>query len=237
MYKLFEIIFLFQFSFIKSMINLNEIYPKHIINLNIIKIIHKTNNSEDKPLCVFGVLENKYGLKIEEEILKWLLADYNVYIVYQKYPGKLFEYPALRFAQWIIKKKNETFLLYLHSKGAAHPNRSENIQMIVRKLWKHEYSGDNKNKYINAILTNKTDVATMFSYRKKTTWFNGFFVSQKAFDLIGKVKIKKRMYYERMFGKTKARVLGILNNKVRNSHAAARRFFRLFQKKNKNTDL
>ncbi len=45
------------------------------------------------------------------------------------------------------------------------------------------------------------------------------------------------MYYERMFGKTKARVLGILNNKVRNSHAAARRFFRLFQKKKKNTDL
>ena len=237
MYKLFEIIFLFQFSFIKSMINLNEIYPKHIINLNIIKIIHKTNNSEDKPLCVFGVLENKYGLKIEEEILKWLLADYNVYIVYQKYPGKLFEYPALRFAQWIIKKKNETFLLYLHSKGAAHPNRSENIQMIVRKLWKHEYSGDNKNKYINAILTNKTDVATMFSYRKKTTWFNGFFVSQRAFDLVGKIKIKKRIYYEMMFWKTKARVLGILDNKVKNSHAIARKYFRLFQLNNRKIDL
>ena len=207
------------------------------MSLNSIKIVHKTNNSEDKPLCIFGVLENNNGLKIEEEMLKWLIPEYNVYIVYQKKPGKFFEYPALRFAQWIIKKKNKTFLLYLHSKGASHPNRSKNIQMIVRKLWKHEYSGDNKNKYINAILTNKTDVATMFSYRRKKTWFNGFFVSQKAFDLIGKVKIKKRMYYEIMFGKTKARVLGILNNKVKNSHAAARKFFRLFQLNNKNTDL
>ena len=117
MYKLFGIIFFFQFSFIKSMINLNEIYPKRIINLNIIKIIHKTNNSEDKPLCVFGVLENNYGLKIEEEILKWLLPDYNVYIVYQKYPGKLFEYPALRFAQWLIKKKMILFYYIFILKG------------------------------------------------------------------------------------------------------------------------
>ena len=207
------------------------------MSLNLIKIVHKTNNSEDKPLCIFGVLENNNGLKIEEEMLKWLIPEYNVYIVYQKYPGKLFEYPALRFAQWIIKKKNKTFLLYLHSKGAFHPKRSKNIQMIVRKLWKHEYSGNNKNKYINSILINKTDVSTMFSYYRKKTWFNGFFVSQKAFDLIGKVKIKKRMYYEIMFGKTKARVLGILSNKVKNSHAAARKFFRLFQLKNKKTDL
>ena len=225
MYKLFIMIFLFINSFINSMLDLNEIYPKHVINLNIIKIIHKTNNSDNKPLCVFGVLENDNGLNIEKEMLKWLIPEYNVYIVYQKYPGKLFEYPALRFAQWIIKKKNETFLLYIHSKGASHPHRSKNIQIIVRNLWKHEYSGDNKNKYINAILANKTDVATMFSYRRKKTWFNGFFVSQRAFDLIGKVKIKKRMYYEIMFGKSKARVLGILSNKVKNSHAAAKKFF------------
>ena len=235
MYKLYIIIFLF--PFIKSIFNLNEIYPKNVINLNTIKIIHKTNNSEDKPLCVFGVLENNNGLKIEEEMLKWLIPEYNVYIVYQKYPGKLFEYPALRFTQWIIKKKNESFSLYLHSKGASHPNRSKNIQMIVRELWKHEFSGDNKKKYIDAILNNKTDVATLFSYKRKKTWFNGFFVSQRAFDLIGKVKIKKRMYYEIMFGKTKARVLGILNNKVKNSHAAARKFYRLFQLDKKKTDL
>ena len=39
---------------------------------------------------------------------EWLLPEYNVYTVYQKYPGKLFEYPALRFAQWLLKKKKTT---------------------------------------------------------------------------------------------------------------------------------
>jgi len=38
-------------------------------------------------------------LKIEKELLKWFTPEYNVYIVYQKNPGKLFEYPALKFAQ------------------------------------------------------------------------------------------------------------------------------------------
>ena len=94
------IIILFIFPFIQLTFNLNEIYPKNIINLNTIKIIHKTKKSEYKPLCVFGVLENNNGLQIEKEMLKWLIPNYNLYI-----PGKLYEYPALRFAQWLIKKK------------------------------------------------------------------------------------------------------------------------------------
>ena len=80
-------------------------FSLNIINLNTIKIIHKTKKSKYKPLCVFGVLENNNGLQIEKEMLKWLILNYNLYIVYQKNPGKLYEYPALRFAQWLIKKK------------------------------------------------------------------------------------------------------------------------------------
>ena len=56
------IIILFIFPFIQSTFNLNEIYPKNIINLNTIKIIHKTKKSKYKPLCVFGVLENNNGI-------------------------------------------------------------------------------------------------------------------------------------------------------------------------------
>ena len=44
------IIILFIFPFIQSTFNLNEIYPKNIINLNTIKIIHKTKKSEYKSL-------------------------------------------------------------------------------------------------------------------------------------------------------------------------------------------
>ena len=65
----------------------------------------------------------------------------------------------------------------------------------------------------------------------------GFFISKRAFDIIGKIKKKKRMYYERMFVNTKARVLGILNNKVLNSHAFARKFYKKFKLGNKKSDL
>ena len=45
-------------------------------------------------------------------MLKWLIPNYNIYNVYQKYPGKLFEYPALNFTQYLIKKNksNSTFI-------------------------------------------------------------------------------------------------------------------------------
>jgi hypothetical protein len=168
------IIILFIFPFIQSTFNFNEIYPKNIINLNTIKIIHKTKKSEYKPLCVFGVLENNNGLQIEKEMLKWLIPNYNLYIVYQKNPGKLYEYPALRFAQWLIKKKNKNYLLYIHSKGASHPNRDKNIQIIVRKLWEHEFSGNNKNKYINSNYPIKQILQLYFLMEEKKHGSMGF---------------------------------------------------------------
>ena len=80
---------------------------------NSIKIKHKSNgkNITNPIVCIFGVLANEKGLEIEKSMLQWLLPEYDVYCIYQKYPGKLFEYPALRFAQWIsnILKKNQFF--------------------------------------------------------------------------------------------------------------------------------
>jgi hypothetical protein len=38
-------------------------------------------------------------------MLEWLLPEYDVYCVYQKYPGILYEYPAIRFAKYIINNK------------------------------------------------------------------------------------------------------------------------------------
>lgn len=40
-------------------------------------------------------------------------SNYNVYIVYQKFPGKLFEYPALKFAQWLLKKMKHYFYIFI----------------------------------------------------------------------------------------------------------------------------
>ena len=48
---------------------------------------------------------------------------------------------------------------------------------------------------------------------------------------------KKRIYYERMFINIKARVLGILSNKVINSNVFARKFYNKFKLGNKKSDL
>ena len=228
------------FIYINCEFNLFEIYPKKIAKSKKIKIVHKTTGSLNKTLCVFGVLENNNGKKIEKEMLEWLIPNYNVYIVYQKFPGKLFEYPALKFAQWLLKKKNETLFLYIHTKGAFYPKR-KNIQNVVRQLWKYEFSGNNKNKYIYPILNNQTDVTTMFSGNEKITWFNGFFASQRAFEIIKKKfkkKFRKRHKYETLFRRTKVRVKGIINNKLnRNVHPHAKKYLNYIKLKNKNDDL
>ena len=126
--------------------DLLKIYPKEILINNTIKIIHQNNeNIKNKFLCVFGVLENENGLAIEKEMNEWLLPEYNVYTVYQKYPGKLFEYPALRFAQWLLQKKKNDFLLYIHTKGAFYPTKR---QKGIRECWKNEYTGKRKFEYI-----------------------------------------------------------------------------------------
>ena len=122
--------------------NLSLIYNK---SYNSIKIKHKTNkNTTNKEICVFGVLVNDKGLQIEKLLLSWLLPEYDVYCVYQKYPGILFEYPAIRFAQWFSLKENKSIILYLHTKGAFNQNP---IQEKIRAVWKHEFTYPRKNIY------------------------------------------------------------------------------------------
>ena len=70
-------------------------------------------------------------------MLDWLLPEYDVYCVYQKYPGILFEYPALRFAQWLSLNYNKAIILYVHTKGAFNYNNFQNKEKYV---WKHEFT-------------------------------------------------------------------------------------------------
>ena len=73
---------------------------------NTIKIRHikKEINSKYHIVCIFGILANEKGIEIANSMIEWLLPEYDIYCVYQKYPGKLFEFPALRFAQWLSLK-------------------------------------------------------------------------------------------------------------------------------------
>ena len=93
------------------------------------------------------------------------------------------------------------------------------------------------------ILNNQTDVTTMFTGSSKITWFNGFYVSQRAFNIIRNLdrklkKRKKRHKYETMFKGTKVRVLGIIKNNVnRNVHPYARKYLKEIYLNNKISDL
>ena len=216
-------------SIIGDNYNLTSIYH---YNNNDIKIKHLTKNRKNKILCIFGVLVNIKGIIIENEMLDWLLPEYDIYCVYQKYPGKLYEYPYLRFAQWIMRALNKTIILYLHTKGAFHSTPG---QLKVRKLWMNEFTNPRNKFYIQPILKNITDISVPFR-EGKCTWFNGMFISKRAFDLIPEVSIEKRRHFYEggIFSLINIRIKGIIKDTMLPSEIGkAMDYYLKFQKKKK----
>lgn len=215
--------------------NLSLIYND---SYNTIKIKHKSKkNLLEKEICIFGVLVNDLGLQIEHSMLEWLLPEYDVYCVYQKYPGELYEYPALRFAQWFSITYDVKIVLYVHTKGAFTPFPS---QEEVIELWKNEFTSPRKYLYINLIKENFFEICLPF--RKRTvTFFNGMFISIRAFKLIDNIIFNtNRFYYEEKLFKdkdNKIRIRGILNDsttheKVRDQNTFFLKYFKNLKKIN-----
>ena len=146
-------------------------------------------------------------------MIKWLLPEYDIYCVYQKYPGKLFEFPALRFAQWLSLRFNINIILYLHTKGAFHYEYAN--QEKVRKLWELEFTSPRKKIYIQLIKKNITDISLPFR-NGACTWYNGMFISNRAFNLINTIQYYKynRFNYESLFINKNIRFRGILKDKI-----------------------
>ena len=157
---------------------------------------------------------NDKGLNLANSMMKWLLQEYDIYCVYQKYPGYLYEFPALRFAQWISITLNIEIILYLHTKGSFNQNQNQNL---VIELWKNEFTSPRKNLYINLIKNNLSDVTLPFK-KDKCTWFNGMLISKRAFSLINKIGYNpnNRWYYESLFGHThnNIRLKGIIDDNI-----------------------
>ena len=194
--------------------NISLIYNK---SYNSIKIKHKSyrKNSKDSIVCILGVLANEKGLKIADSMLQWLLPEYDVYCVYQKYPGILYEYPALRFAQWFSLLFNISVVLYVHTKGAFNQN-----------------SGQAKIRTSIIALPFRAGICT---------WFNGMFISKRAFNLTNTIQYKNnRFNYESLFGSKypsiPIRFKGILNDKATPKEAVfdSIRFADIFNKIRKN---
>ena len=128
-------------------------------------------------------------------MLDWLFPEYDVYCVYQKYPGIMYEYPALRFAQWLSLNYNKKIILYVHTKGSYNFNE---LQNEVRFVWKHEFTKPQSYKYIQLIENNITDISLPFR-NNNCTWYNGMFISYRAFNAIEDIPYYKdilRYYYE-----------------------------------------
>lgn len=173
-------------------LNFDDIYPDVHDIADTVHIEH-ISNTTGRPVCIFGILESKQGLLIRDEMLSWLKLEYDVWCVYQRLPGRLFEYPALRFAQYMSIQDNIDRLLYVHTKGAA--NNSE-IQKRIRTLWRHEFTGSRTKLYIN----DNADVVCPFCGTSKETWYNGMFISKHAFESIGRlVPSHDRYDYQRLF--------------------------------------
>lgn len=166
-----------------------------------VTITHIPNDNH--PVCVLGVLETKLGLRIKDEMTSWLIQNYDLYIIAQASPGALFEYPALFFAQQLSGRLNCP-VLYLHTKGAA--NNSE-IQKRIRQLWKNEFTGERSRLYIDS----KADVTCPFLGPNNETWYNGMYISPKAFASVSISPSDNRYDFQRLFAqKTNLKFRGII---------------------------
>lgn len=77
----------------------------------------------------------------------------------------------------------------------------------------NEYKPPRNKIYIKSILNNKTDISAPFRFGA-CTWFNGMFISKRAFDLISEVPIFEIRYnYEGgLFNLSNIRIKGIIND-------------------------
>lgn len=160
-------------------------------------IINKHFSEHTKIYCVLGVLLSDEGISIKNEMLEWLIPEYDVITVEQKLPGELYEYPAIKYAVNLSKETNE-ICLYLHTKGAAHKNTS---QQYVRKMWKDEFI-NHINEYLHIVKTNIPTIACPFTGIQKITWLNGMIFNSSAAKIIEIPLPKKRCYYEQLCRKT-----------------------------------
>ena len=169
---------------------------------------------ENKPLCIFGILNNELGKHIAEEMLGWLIEKYNVICVYQNPPGQLYEYPALRFAQYFVTHSNKyDYCLYIHTKGAGCPNE---LQSRIRNMWKSEFCTEKYKSYIDAVSDKDNPiVACPFVGPDRQTWFNAFFANKKAWDDLDTIKPTDRYWFECMWRNYKnTKLVGIIKDQI-----------------------
>ena len=186
-------------------------------SLSSIRIV-EYNKYDTDVNCVLGCLCNDRGLSICKELVKWIQLRWHLWIVFQDYPGKLYEYPALKYAQKLANQFNKP-VMYLHTKGAFNDSP---IQLSIRALWWHTFFV-RYNECISAL--KKYDIVCPFTGQSKMTWYNGFIANPFAW---GNVIIKPeadRYIFESLWRTREilntTTIYGMYGNNLNDSHAVS----------------
>lgn len=165
-----------------------------------------------KRKCVLGVLKTEEGLRIKEEMLSWLEPFYDVETVEVDPPNDVeFELPFIKRACEVALENRES-VLYLHTKGAAMPNRA---QPIVREMWKRIFTEKRDDYFRIADDREDTAVIAPFAAReRKICWYNGFVMNRYAAGaILKKLSVHEDRYWfeQEMLKESEVTVLGQWN--------------------------
>lgn len=155
--------------------------------------MHSLKVYTPRPYAVFGIADTPDGHDIADEMMCWLFQEYEVHAVI--HDGKLFEQPALRYAQRLSLLTDQP-VLYIHTKGAYNkPIRSQRI----RDLWRLEF-GHNKDFYFKRAKEPGARVICPFTGPDRMTRYNGFVANADAWGVIPEIRPNAdRMVFEKLW--------------------------------------
>lgn len=147
-------------------------------------------------LAVMGVLKTEKGMIIKDRISNYLKLRFDILYIEQDPPGKLFEYPAIKYALKMAIEMNEP-VLYIHTKGAADPHHTW-YQTPVKKLWEYEFGTKKVEESYKRVCCDEPLVICPIAGTANQTWWNGMIINPAAAKLIMKTfhYDKNRFYYE-----------------------------------------
>lgn len=133
-------------------------------------------------LAVMGVLKTERGLLIKDRISNYLNPRFDILYIEQDPPGRLFEYPGIKYALKLAIEMDEP-VLYIHTKGAADPHHMW-YQTPVKKLWEHEFGTAKVEASYKKVCCKEPYVICPIAGNEKQTWWNGMIINPAAANLI-----------------------------------------------------
>ena len=129
-----------------------------------------------------GVLKTAKGLIIKERLTKYLKPRFDILYIEQEPPGKLYEYPAIKYALKLAIEMDEP-VLYIHTKGASDPHHMW-YQIPVKKLWEQEFGTKKVEDSYKKVCCAEPTIICPIAGTHNETWWNGMIINPSAAKLI-----------------------------------------------------